>query len=431
MASATERDSDRGQNPSGDARDSLGALTLGGPRSADSPRAAALAATWPRYVYLGYATFSWPWFWWRLLAFAPFAVVVGAHAGFVHGVFVESSLEGFSVAWRGVIAVLLLVGFGPLLGTGARHLNVSQAARQTSIVLCIIVGFFVADLANRWADNYHSMLMQPYAQAMGGSSVGTQVGASMWETAKRAIWSLAIYFLFGGGVALASHFRGQHSREREQRRELEEIRRQKVRTDAQLSVLQAQVEPHFLFNTMASVRSLLRRDPARAEHTIDALVGYLRATLPKLRDEEGARSTLAAQIEICRSYLEVMRLRIGDRFTYTIDVPAEVAALPFPPLILISLVENAIKHGIERKRGACRIDIGARVLGTSGEERLEVAVADDGAGLREGTSQGLGLANVRAQLAARYGGRASLSLNARDGGGVVAALVIPLEATMS
>jgi hypothetical protein len=396
------------------------------------PDSGGAVATWPRYIYLRYVAFSWPWLWWRLLAFAPFAVVVGANAGLVHGAFVDNRLEGFAVGWRGVTAVLLLVGFGPLVATGARHLNVSQAARQTLIVLSIIVGFFVADLANRWADNYHTMLMQPYADiSMGGSSVGTQVGASMWETAKRAMWSLGIYFLFGGGVALASHFRGQHSREREQRRELEEIRRQKIRTDVQLSVLQAQVEPHFLFNTMASVRSLLRREPARAESTIDALVGYLRATLPKLRDEEGAHSTLAAQIEICRSYLEVMRLRIGERFTYTIDVPAEVAALPFPPLMLISLVENAIKHGVERKPGPCCIDISAHVLETLGEGRLEVAIADDGAGLREGTSQGLGLANVRAQLAARYDGRASLSLRAREGGGVVAALVIPLEAAMS
>jgi hypothetical protein len=358
------------------------------------------------------------------------AATVGAQAGIVHGAYVDNALEGLAVAWRGGTAVLLLVAFGPLLATGARHLGVSQAVRQTLIVLSIIVGFFAADLANRWADNHHAMLMEPYADAAMGSSIGMQVGTSVWQTATRAAWSLSVYFLLGGGVALASYFRGQHSRERQQHRELEEIRRQKIRTDVQLSVLQAQVEPHFLFNTMASVRSLLRRDPERAESTIDALVGYLRATLPKLRDEEGTHSTLAAQIEICRSYLEVMRLRIGDRFAYAIDVPFAVAALPFPPLILISLVENAIKHGIEPKPGRCRIDVCARLVASSSEERLEVEITDDGAGLREGTSHGLGLANVRAQLDARYHGRAALSLEARNGGGCVATLAIPLKAAL-
>ncbi len=387
-------------------------------------------SAWPRYVYFRHTPFSWPWFWWRLLPLAPLAAAIGAQAGIVHGTFVDNALEGLAVGWRVCMACLLLVAFGPLLATGARYVRISEVVRQTLIVLSIVVGFFVADLANRWADNYHSMLMAPYADATMGSSIGMQVGGSVWETATRAAWSLSVYFLLGGGVTLASYFRGQHSRERQQRRELEEIRRQKVRTDVQLSVLQAQVEPHFLFNTMASVRALLRRDPERAESTIDALVGYLRATLPKLRDEEGAHSTLAAQIEICRSYLEVMRLRIGERFAYAIDVPLTVGALPFPPLILISLVENAIKHGVEPKRGRCRIDIGARVVESPGEERLEVQIADDGAGLRSATSHGLGLANVRAQLDARYHGRGALSLEARDGGGCVATLTVPLKAAL-
>src|SRR6185436_5202353 len=105
-------------------------------------------------------------------------------------------------------------------------------------------------------------------------------------------------------------------------REIEQLRQQKSEVDLKLAVLQAQVEPHFLFNTLASVHSLIRKDPGRAEATIEALVDHLRATLPKLRAGVGSpHSTLEAQLEVCRSYLQVMQVRMGDRLRYGIDVP--------------------------------------------------------------------------------------------------------------
>jgi LytS/YehU family sensor histidine kinase len=149
---------------------------------------------------------------------------------------------------------------------------------------------------------------------------------------------------------------------------------------------------------------------------------------PSMRD--GAvepQSMLAQQIEICRSYLEVMRIRIGSRFDYSIDVPAAFAGLSFPPFMLISLVENAVKHGVERKPGPCNVRITARLV-DSDQPLLEVAVSDDGAGLSEGIGSGVGLANIRAQLALRFGTSASLSLEGGSAGGAVAALRIPFPA---
>jgi sensor histidine kinase YesM len=172
----------------------------------------------------------------------------------------------------------------------------------------------------------------------------------------------------------------------------------------------------------------VQSDPVRAEATIDALVDHLRSALPKLRTENGTNcSTLAEQLEICRSYLEVMRVRTGERLQYAIDVPQQLREFTFPPLMLISLVENAIKHGVEPKPGSCLVRIAARECEHMDNRCLEISVSDDGAGLREGPSEGMGLANIRAQLSTRYGGRASITLSSRERGGAVASLVIPLD----
>ena len=197
--------------------------------------------------------------------------------------------------------------------------------------------------------------------------------------------------------------------------------------DARLSVLQAQIEPHFLFNTLASLRSLVQAEPQRAIATIDALVAHLRTTLPKMRDTgQQAESTLGQQLEICRSYLEVMSVRMGPRLTYDIVAPSALWRAPFPPLILLSLVENAIKHGIEPCPGPHRLIVSASI---DGDEVLEVTVTDDGPGLREGVGAGVGLANVRAQLALRYGTAASLTLANSMPHGAIATLRVPMPET--
>jgi sensor histidine kinase YesM len=145
-------------------------------------------------------------------------------------------------------------------------------------------------------------------------------------------------------------------------RELARLRQEKNEADLRLTVLQAQVEPHFLFNTLASIHSLIRPDPIRAEATIEALVDHLRATMPKFRAEIGStHSTLAQQIEVCWSYLAVMKVRMGHRLRYAVDVPECLRSHTFPPLMLISLVENAIKHGIEPSPSGGNIVMSAAV----------------------------------------------------------------------
>jgi LytS/YehU family sensor histidine kinase len=184
------------------------------------------------------------------------------------------------------------------------------------------------------------------------------------------------------------------------------------------------VEPHFLFNTLAGVRSAIVTDPARASDMIDRLVEYLRAAIPRLRSDGSAHATVGAQFDIVRAYLGLMATRM-PRLGFALDAPADLLAARCPPLMLISLAENAVKHGVEPKIGPARVEV---VASRTDDGRLAIRVDDDGVGF--GASQagsGIGLANVRERLAQLYGERAALTLKARPAGGVSALIVLPLE----
>lgn len=190
----------------------------------------------------------------------------------------------------------------------------------------------------------------------------------------------------------------------------------------QLSVLQAQIEPHFLFNTLAAIRPLIRQDAGQAEVVLDALADHLRSTLPQIR--AGSRSTLGQQLDICASYLAVMQARMGPRLHHEMQVPEEVRCIEFPPLMLLSLVENAIKHGIEPKPGP-----GSLIIRVQRDHHsLRVAVLDDGVGLSDGLQSGVGLANIREQLQLRHQGRARLTVATRPEGGTIAEIMLPIYA---
>jgi hypothetical protein len=179
-------------------------------------------------------------------------------------------------------------------------------------------------------------------------------------------------------------------------------------TESQLRLLQAQIEPHFLFNTLANVQSLMDHDTQRAKLMLEAFTEYLRASLSQWRS---ADSTLGAELDMARSYLLLLQIRMDERLRFVIEADEQARAAIVPPLLLQPLVENAIHHGLEPKIEGGQVRISARV----NDARLEVCVDDDGLGLnaprRAGRSgQGVALENIRARLKTRYADNAELSL---------------------
>jgi sensor histidine kinase YesM len=199
----------------------------------------------------------------------------------------------------------------------------------------------------------------------------------------------------------------------------------KQAVEAELKLMQAQVEPHFLFNTLASVQFLTETDPPAAHRLLGHLIAYLRAALPQLR---ASSTTLGQEVELCEAYLNILRTRLGPRLSFSIDVPTELRAFAIPPNLLISLVENAIKHGIEPSADGGSIEVRARRR----DDRLVVEVADTGRGIVASVAQpggGVGLANVRERLAALYGSRGRFTLSPIEPRGTLAALEIPIDPT--
>jgi signal transduction histidine kinase len=203
-----------------------------------------------------------------------------------------------------------------------------------------------------------------------------------------------------------------------QRIELDRIALNRRMIEAQLQVMEAQIEPHFLFNTLATVKRLYRSEPKSGERMLERLRHYLAHALPRIRGEQ---TTLGSEFELVHAYLDVLQVRMGERLAFSVDVPQKLAAEPFPPMMLITLVENAIKHGLAPLPEGGRIDVDAQ----SDEGVLRVRVADTGAGFNNSSGSGIGLANIGSRLAALYGGRASLSLEANEPRGVVSVIAVP------
>ena len=211
---------------------------------------------------------------------------------------------------------------------------------------------------------------------------------------------------------VAGHRRGEQAAARQTATE-------KELTVARLNLLHAQVEPHFLYNTLASAQYLTRTDPARADQMLGHLITYLRHSLPRT-DE--ALSTLGRELERSQAYLEILRIRMGERLQLQIDGASELHATPLPPMMLQTLVENAVKHGLEPKPGGGTIWLLARAR----DGVVSVTVADDGLGFSDaGSGTGIGLKNVRERLALVYGGAGSLSIVGNFPSGVAATISVP------
>jgi sensor histidine kinase YesM len=188
-------------------------------------------------------------------------------------------------------------------------------------------------------------------------------------------------------------------------------------------LLQAQIEPHFLFNTLSNIAGLIHQDPAAAEQTLLNLTTLLRSSLKRTREDA---TTLAEELEIAQAYLEINAIRMQGRLSYHIRCDPQLSSLPLPPLLVQPLIENAIKHGIDPKEEGGSIDVSARIE----DNEVHIDITDTGAGIEANqptAGTGTGLKNVRERLRVLYGDRGDLTLTDNQPHGMIATLVLPLD----
>jgi sensor histidine kinase YesM len=255
----------------------------------------------------------------------------------------------------------------------------------------------------------------------------TYVGAWTWpfdELAGMMLYIWSRYALLGGLLTAVGEFyrREAASTQAAQQAEIDRVAFEREMTEARLQVLQAQVEPHFLFNTLANVRRLYSEDSRAGRAMLESFMRYLEVALPQMRKDE---AMLERECELIEAYLEIQRIRMGPRLTYAIDIDTEVRTHPVPPMMLLTLVENSVKHGLAPSPNGGLIRVTAR----ASNDRLVIAVADTGVGFGSSSGAGIGLANVSSRLAEQFGDQASLALENNDLGGATATIILPLART--
>ena len=323
-----------------------------------------------------------------------------------------------TLAGNTLIAVFLTVlGVG---GGWSVNLLISQCIGLSIFGTCTLAGRMVAEGPRRVA--------AVIASAPVGVAIGLLLGVSLsgvgWADWPAVAWQAVtigttlgvmgsgFFYLRERNLALAAEL---------QQRENRQLEAEKQSLAAQLRMLQAQIEPHFLFNSLANVAALIESDPKLAGQLLDALIRYLRSSLTRTRAEGG---TLGDEVALLTAYLDVLKIRMGRRLDYRFEISPALLAVAFPPMLLQPLVENAVRHGLEPKVAGGCVTVSARLEG----DRLQLVVSDDGLGFAETPGSGIGVANIRARLEALYGSAARLDLASGIEAGVKATMTLPIGA---
>ena len=264
-------------------------------------------------------------------------------------------------------------------------------------------------------------LTLPVSVAVGLTLAFYLTGVGSWRATYA--WQSVMIGLFFGVIGSIAYFLSEriHILDAEvKQRRLNEVEREKREVEAHLRLLQAQIEPHFLFNTLANVSSLIEVDAVQARRLLERLNDWLRVALARTRSES---ATLGDELMLLENYLQILQMRFGTRLRWQIEAAEATRAIKFPPMLLQPLVENAIRHGIEPKLGGGQLKISATIeLGV-----LRLRVDDDGAGFGDKTGgSGAGLENIRSRLMVLYGSAAKLELETNETGGVSSILEIPI-----
>ena len=341
------------------------------------------------------------------------------------------------IEWRYKLRhFLLIVGFALLVAAvlvGFRPHAAYQPALTYSLLISlacwVLIDFgrhlFASSAETGWPTGLPALLL-----VAGGLVLGSVLGSIAADRICRAFgwystdhsmysathWRNTILVSAIAGIVASYWFYAQ-GRSSYLRRKMAEA--QQHASEARLKLLQAQLEPHMLFNTLANLRALIAVDPPRAQAMLDHMIAYLRATLDASR---ATTHTLQHEFDRLRDYLELMAIRMGPRLAFHLDLPPELADTPVPALLLQPLVENSIHHGLEPKVQGGRVDVRARLEGAL----LVLEVDDTGVGDNGAASdgKGFGLAQVRERLASLHGDRARITFR-RDAHGAHTRIDLP------
>jgi signal transduction histidine kinase len=307
-------------------------------------------------------------------------------------------------------------------GTFTSSLVHSHAIGLSILVLAWTFHLLRGEESPRWWVTFTAILL--------GALIGTLV-TRLWETggSQTPLWHsprallemFATALVFGAAISYYFHAQALFAmgRMRFDRERLLRLENQQRLTETELKLLQAQIEPHFLFNTLSNVVQLIDSDPPGAKRMLLNLTSYLRASLRRTRAGE---TTLGEELDLVRAYLEIQAVRMGPRLAYRLDCPAELRELALPPLLLQPLVENAVRHGLSpRPEGG---EVGVRVAREG--ETLLLEVNDTGVGLTAESPTGVGLSNVRDRIRAISRGLGSMVIQPNTPGGLCVRIVLPL-----
>ncbi len=259
-------------------------------------------------------------------------------------------------------------------------------------------------------------VMLPAGVALGMTLAFAVSGVGGWHhEGARDTMIIGLFFGLIGGIMLLL---AERINIEVKRRDLVRAEGEKREIEAHLRLLQAQIEPHFLFNTLANASSLIDSDPETAKRLLERLNNWLRVALARARSDA---ATLGDELDMLENYLQILKIRFGERLRWRIEVPQEAREAAFPPMLLQPLVENAVRHGIEPKIGGGEISILAHFKDAS----LRVEVIDNGLGFTANDAGGAGLSNVSARLAALFGASGRLTLESKNECGVTATLELP------
>ena len=315
-----------------------------------------------------------------------------------------------------VVVVLIALIVALLLKPGTRNTYLELAGETLFVGMFALLAFNAAGAwRQRWMPVWVARLL---AVTLGGVlaplivqmiTVGGNISAFLnSRSLVGGYWMVATNALiFGLPFALGALYQERDAQARAQALqfalERETLKRQA--TDAQLRLLTAQIEPHFLLNTLANVQELIESGSPKAVPVFRSLIAYLRAAMPQLRQEE---ATLGNEEKLVQAYLELMLMRMPDRLTYELRIDPALRSLRFPAMSLLTLVENAIRHGIDPAVAGGYIEIGAEAPTST---TLHLWVADTGVGMSDKAAAGLGLSNLESRLKAFFGERARLELS--------------------